>query len=367
MRRRAGGVAARLLRCAAAGAPPPPLQLAADAQRHASCGAAQRARRCLAPPLLPPAASPLLPPCRRAHSRAGEQAAGSSSAAASSQLPSGAAAAPPREPGGGPAEAEADAEADVDAPPPTWVDRVRPAALVPFLKLARLDAPAGTWLLLWPCAWSLALAAPPGAPPDAQLLALFAAGALLLRGAGCTVNDMWDADIDRRVARTRRRPIASGAVTQRGALLFLGAQLTAGLGILVQLNPYSQGVGAASLGLVATYPLMKRITSWPQAFLGLTFNWGALLVRLLLAAQQRAMRASCAHVLLRRAAAAAPRRAGRLRAARWTGAWWRRCTARAWRGRWCTTQSTRTKTSRTTSVWACYPLRAASATPRLSG
>jgi len=150
---------------------------------------------------------------------------------------------------------------------------------VPFLKLARLDKPVGTWLLFWPCAWSLALAAPPGALPDPALLALFGAGALLLRGAGCTINDWWDVDLDRRVRRTRRRPIASGEVTPAAALGFLGLQLALGLGVLLQLDPFAQAVGAASLPLVALYPLAKRVTDWPQAVLGLTFNWGALLVR----------------------------------------------------------------------------------------
>ena len=154
-----------------------------------------------------------------------------------------------------------------------------PPWAAPYLKLARLDAPAGTWLLLWPCVWSISLAAPPGALPDASLVALFTCGALLLRGAGCTVNDMWDADLDGAVERTKGRPLPSGAVTQAQALAFLGAQLGCGLLVLLQLNDLSRLVGASSLGLVFTYPLMKRITYWPQLFLGLTFNWGALLVR----------------------------------------------------------------------------------------
>jgi hypothetical protein len=164
-------------------------------------------------------------------------------------------------------------------PPATWVDAFAPPWAAPYLKLARLDAPAGTWLLLWPCVWSISLAAPPGALPDASLVALFTCGALLLRGAGCTVNDMWDADLDGSVERTKGRPLPSGAVTQAQALAFLGAQLGCGLLVLLQLNDLSRLVGASSLGLVFTYPLMKRITYWPQLFLGLTFNWGALLVR----------------------------------------------------------------------------------------
>ena len=159
----------------------------------------------------------------------------------------------------------------------TWVDRVVPSSLVPYAKLVRLDRPIGTALLAWPCFWSIALAADAGALPDARLLGLFGVGALLLRGAGCTVNDLWDRDIDSKVSRTRNRPIASGAVSVPKAVLFLGAQLALGLGVLVQLNDYSKILGASSLALVAAYPAMKRITNYPQAFLGLTFNWGALL------------------------------------------------------------------------------------------
>ncbi|KAL3151983.1 Palmitoyl-protein thioesterase 1, variant 2 [Trebouxia sp. C0010 RCD-2024] len=135
----------------------------------------------------------------------------------------------------------------------------------------------GTWLLAWPCFWSIAIAAPSGSLPDLQLLALFATGSILLRGAGCTINDLWDRDLDRQVERTKSRPIASGALSAPQGIGLLGLQLLLGLGVLLQLNDFSKVVGAASLALVATYPLMKRITFWPQAFLGLTFNWGALL------------------------------------------------------------------------------------------
>ena len=159
----------------------------------------------------------------------------------------------------------------------TWVDRVLPSSTVPYAKLVRLDRPIGTYLLAWPCFWSIALAAPAGAFPDPYLLSLFGAGSLLLRGAGCTVNDLWDRDIDKLVARTRNRPIASGAISPLNALVFLSGQLAAGLAILLQLNDFSKALGASSLALVAAYPLMKRVTDWPQAFLGLTFNWGALL------------------------------------------------------------------------------------------
>ena len=159
----------------------------------------------------------------------------------------------------------------------TWVDETLPPYAVPYAKLVRLDRPAGVYLLAWPCLWSIALAAPPGCPPDPYLSSLFCAGAFLLRGAGCTVNDLWDRDIDKLVARTRNRPIASGAVSPTAALVFLVAQLGAGAGILLQLNDFSKALGASSLALVAAYPAMKRLTNWPQAFLGLTFNWGALL------------------------------------------------------------------------------------------
>jgi 4-hydroxybenzoate polyprenyltransferase len=142
----------------------------------------------------------------------------------------------------------------------------------------RLDRPIGTWLLLFPCWWSLAMA--PRAAGygwgDLYLAFLFAVGALVMRGAGCTVNDLWDRDIDAKVARTRTRPIASGAISVPRALAFLAVQLAIGLAVLVQFNWTTIWLGALSLLLVIPYPLMKRITWWPQAFLGLTFNWGAL-------------------------------------------------------------------------------------------
>mmetsp|Transcript_3520 Transcript_3520/g.10224 ORF Transcript_3520/g.10224 Transcript_3520/m.10224 type:complete len:516 (+) Transcript_3520:248-1795(+) len=174
------------------------------------------------------------------------------------------------------AATSAAAATDVSAPP-TWLDQGCPPRLLPYAQLMRLDKPIGTWLLLWPCLWSLALAAPPGSLPDARLAALCGVGALLLRGAGCTVNDLWDRDLDRRVERTAQRPLASGALTPLQALGLLGGQLLVGLGILLQFNNYSIVLGASALGLVFTYPLMKRLTNWPQAYLGLTFNWGALL------------------------------------------------------------------------------------------
>jgi 4-hydroxybenzoate polyprenyltransferase len=156
-----------------------------------------------------------------------------------------------------------------------WVDRFLPASLAPYARLARLHRPIGTWLLLFPGWWSLALASP--AKPDLRLMALFAVGALLMRGAGCTLNDIVDREFDAKVARTATRPIPSGAVSVRAATIFLVLQLLLALIVLLQLNLFAIGLGAASLVLVATYPFMKRITYWPQAFLGLTFNWGALL------------------------------------------------------------------------------------------
>nr|XP_023657019.1 4-hydroxybenzoate polyprenyltransferase, mitochondrial [Paramormyrops kingsleyae]XP_023657028.1 4-hydroxybenzoate polyprenyltransferase, mitochondrial [Paramormyrops kingsleyae]XP_023657036.1 4-hydroxybenzoate polyprenyltransferase, mitochondrial [Paramormyrops kingsleyae] len=152
-----------------------------------------------------------------------------------------------------------------------------PSAVQPYLRLMRLDKPIGTWLLYLPCTWSIGLAAGPGCLPDLAMLTLFGTGAVLMRGAGCTINDMWDRDFDRKVSRTADRPIACGDVSQFQALVFLGGQLTAALGVLLCLNYYSIALGAASLSLVVTYPLMKRITYWPQLMLGLTFNWGALL------------------------------------------------------------------------------------------
>jgi 4-hydroxybenzoate polyprenyltransferase len=153
-----------------------------------------------------------------------------------------------------------------------WVDRL-PAALRPYAVLARWDRPIGTWLLLFPCWWGVALA--PGWP-DLGLLALFALGAVAMRGAGCTINDLTDRDIDARVERTRNRPLASGALTVPDALGFLVVQLAVGLVVLLNLNRPAIALGFLAMPLVIAYPFMKRITYWPQAFLGITFNWGAL-------------------------------------------------------------------------------------------
>ncbi len=147
----------------------------------------------------------------------------------------------------------------------------------PYLRLSRADRPIGTWLLFWPCGLSLSLASSPGCLPAPSTLALFACGALAMRGAGCVVNDLWDRDFDRRVERTRSRPLASGEVSPEDALALLAGQLGLGLMVLLQLNPYCLALGAASLAPVAAYPLAKRLTHWPQLALGLTFNWGAML------------------------------------------------------------------------------------------
>ena len=162
-----------------------------------------------------------------------------------------------------------------DIPRGGWVDRYAPETMRPYLRLARLDRAIGTWLLLFPCWWGIAMAAPGW--PDPRLLILFAIGAVVMRGAGCTWNDITDRDFDARVARTADRPIPSGAVSVPQAAAFLVAQLLAGLAILLALSPTAIGLGVASLALVFTYPLMKRVTWWPQFFLGLAFNWGALM------------------------------------------------------------------------------------------
>ncbi|KAI9150905.1 Para-hydroxybenzoate--polyprenyltransferase, mitochondrial precursor (PHB:polyprenyltransferase) [Blastocladiella emersonii ATCC 22665] len=153
---------------------------------------------------------------------------------------------------------------------------------LPYQQLARLDKPAGTYLLYLPCTWSILMAANQTghllpALATAKMLALFGTGAFVMRGAGCTINDLWDRDFDKRVERTKDRPLASGAVTVPQAVGFLGVQLSAGLAVLTQLNLTSIALGASSLVLVAAYPAMKRITYYPQFVLGLTFNWGALL------------------------------------------------------------------------------------------
>ena len=175
----------------------------------------------------------------------------------------------------------AQASAPADAVPGGWVDRA-PHGMQPYLRLMRLDRPIGTWLLFLPCVFGLASGdifrgKAFGALHDWAFLVLFAIGALVMRGAGCTYNDIVDRRIDAAVARTRTRPIPSGAVPVGAAIAFLLAQACAGLLVLLQLNRFSIALGFASLALIAVYPFMKRITWWPQAWLGLTFNWGVLL------------------------------------------------------------------------------------------
>lgn len=156
-----------------------------------------------------------------------------------------------------------------------WVDRFAPLWALPYLRLMRADRPIGWWLLLWPCWWSLALAG--AGIRQWYLYALFWVGAVVMRGAGCVYNDIVDRDFDGRVERTKGRPIPSGAVTVRQAVIFMGALGLVGLAVLLQLNSVAIFLGIGSLSLVAIYPFMKRFTYWPQVFLGLAFNWGAVM------------------------------------------------------------------------------------------
>mgnify|MGYP003625746596 FL=1 len=164
-----------------------------------------------------------------------------------------------------------------DIPRGNWLDRYAPPGARAYARLMRLDRPIGTWLLLLPGWWALAIPAHPGSWPNPFWIVLFAVGAILMRGAGCVINDLFDRDFDARVARTADRPLASGAVSMRAALAFLALLFAVSFVILVQFNLFAMAIGALSLALVIPYPLMKRITWWPQAWLGLTFNWGALL------------------------------------------------------------------------------------------
>lgn len=166
-----------------------------------------------------------------------------------------------------------------DAQRGNWVDRYFPEGWKPYARLARWDRPVPLLLLFWPCGFGLALAtlADPSRGFDVRALLLFLVGAAVMRGAGCTFNDIVDTDIDMKVARTRSRPIPSGQVTRRQAAVFLVAQALVGFVILLQFNAATIWLGVASLALIAIYPFMKRVTWWPQFFLGLAFNWGAIL------------------------------------------------------------------------------------------
>jgi 4-hydroxybenzoate polyprenyltransferase len=176
-------------------------------------------------------------------------------------------------------EAQDAVQSVADAVTGNWVDRLAPASSRPFLRLSRADRPIGTWLLYIPCLWGVALAALEGGyrPWDLWLAASCGLGAFLMRGAGCTWNDITDRDFDARVARTKSRPLPSGQVTVRGAMIWMVAQALVAAAILFSYNGPAIALGIASLALVAIYPFAKRFTWWPQVFLGLAFNWGALL------------------------------------------------------------------------------------------
>jgi 4-hydroxybenzoate polyprenyltransferase len=172
-----------------------------------------------------------------------------------------------------------DATARVADATGNWVDTRAPTWSRPYLRLSRFDRPIGSWLLLMPCWWSAALAA--GIAHDIHrlplVIVLFFIGAFVMRGAGCTWNDITDRDLDAMVERTRSRPIPAGQVSVMQALAFLVVQALAGLLVLLQFNPFAIATGIASLIIVAVYPFMKRITWWPQVVLGLAFSWGALM------------------------------------------------------------------------------------------
>lgn len=167
-----------------------------------------------------------------------------------------------------------------DAPKGNWVDTLAPAATRPWLRLSRADRPIGTWLLLLPCWWGLLLAIIADGEArwsDLWIAAGCAIGAFLMRGAGCTWNDITDRDIDAQVARTRSRPLPSGQATVTGALVWLVVQALLAFAILLTFNTAAIWLGIAALVPVAVYPFAKRFTWWPQVFLGVAFNWGALL------------------------------------------------------------------------------------------
>ena len=165
-----------------------------------------------------------------------------------------------------------------DAPADNWVDRLAPPSLRPWLKLGRFDRPIGAWLLMLPGWQAVALAGAMQAQwPDPRLLALIAIGAFVMRGAGCAYNDIVDRRIDAKVARTAQRPIPAGQISVRQAWAYVVVLSLVGLVVLLSLKPLAIALGVGSLLLVAAYPFMKRFTWWPQAWLGLTFNWGALL------------------------------------------------------------------------------------------
>jgi len=165
-----------------------------------------------------------------------------------------------------------------DAATDPWLFRLTPDFLHPYLQLARLDRPIGWWLLVLPCWWGSALASlATHTPLHYGHLLLFLVGAIAMRGAGSTYNDIVDREIDAKVERTCMRPLPSGRVSLHAAFLFFGLQSLVGLAVLLSFNVFSIVLGISSLGFVAIYPFMKRITSWPQAVLGCAFSWGALM------------------------------------------------------------------------------------------
>ncbi len=176
-------------------------------------------------------------------------------------------------------EPQGKASAISDAGARNWVDRFAPAPLIPYLRLARADRPIGFFLLAFPCFWSVALAARSlgEAYPDPALLILFAVGALVMRAAGCTYNDIIDRDIDAQVTRTQGRPLPSGQVSVGSAIVFMVALSLIGFFVLLNFNSFTIWLGLGVLPVVALYPFVKRFSYWPQAVLGLAFNWGALL------------------------------------------------------------------------------------------
>ncbi len=170
----------------------------------------------------------------------------------------------------------------MDARSNNWVDHLAPERARPYLRLMRADRPIGFWLLFWPCAWSLTL----GSIAESEVwlnlwfgrnLLLFLLGAIVMRGAGCVWNDITDRHLDAQVARTKMRPIPSGQVSVKKALLFMVALCLIGLFVLLQFDLFTVYLGLSSLLIVAIYPFMKRFTNWPQAVLGLAFGWGALM------------------------------------------------------------------------------------------
>ena len=171
------------------------------------------------------------------------------------------------------------ADLNSDIPIDHWLLKITPKNWHPYIRLGRFDRPIGTWLLLFPCWWSIAMASHNFLAIEdvCYLFGIFGVGALVMRGAGCTYNDIIDRKLDAQVSRTKGRPIPSKLVTIKQATLFLGILILIGFLVLIALKTFAIWVGALSLILIFTYPFMKRITFWPQLFLGLTFNWGALL------------------------------------------------------------------------------------------